>query len=461
MAPSERPPQSHALIALAITVALAILKVAVWAATGSLAVLTQALDSVLDILALGLLFVGLRIAAKPADSSHHFGHGKAENLSVFAQTLFLAAVVVWVAGGALDGLLGDPHDVAAPWYSFALLGGSALVDVVRVRVLISAARASGSHALRASALNLATDVGTAIVVLVSLLFVRAGIERADSIGALIIAVAVSVAAYRLGRTSVDVLMDRSPGAPVDAIAEAASRAEGVEETRRVRVRGTGDHMFADVTVAAGRTASLERAHEIAEDVEREIATVAPGTDVVVHVEPVSETTGLVERVQAAASRTRGVNEVHNVLIHAFHEGGLSKLHVTLHAKVGPGLSLEEAHRLADDVEEEVTRELSPENVRVDAHIEPLRTTAPGSDITDSRTDLVEDIKRLALDEPDVLNCHEVVLTSSEAEISVVAHVGGRGDLALTRMHDASERIEKAIHAAHPEVGPVTIHFEPA
>ena len=64
--------------------------------------LDSALDSVLDILSLGLLFVGLRIAAKPADSSHHYGHGKAENLSVFAQTLFLGAVVVWVAGGALD-----------------------------------------------------------------------------------------------------------------------------------------------------------------------------------------------------------------------------------------------------------------------------------------------------------------------------------------------------------------------
>lgn len=461
MAPVERPPQSHALIALAITVVLAVAKVAVWAATGSLAVLSQALDSVLDILSLGLLFVGLRIAAKPADSSHHYGHGKAENLSVFAQTLFLGAVVVWVAGGALDGLFGPPHRVEAPWYSFALLGGSALIDIVRVRALISAARSSGSHALRAGALNLATDVGTAVVVLVSLLFVRAGIDRADSVGALVVAIAVSVAAVRLGRSSVDVLMDRAPQAPVEAIAEAASRTDGVAETRRVRVRGTGDQLFADVTVAAGRTASLERAHEIAEEVEKEIATVAPGTDVVVHVEPISETSGLVERVQAAASRAKGVHEVHNVFIHAFDEGGFSKLHVTLHAKVGPALSLEEAHELADEVESKVVDELAQQHVRVDTHIEPMTTTTLGLDITSEREDLVEDIRRFALEEPDVLNCHEVVLTSSGLEISVVAHVGGRGDLPLIRMHDASERIEKAIHAAHPEIGEVTIHFEPA
>ncbi len=453
--------ERHALAAVVVTILLAAVKVVVWATTGSLAVLSQALDSVLDILSLGLLYLGLRIAAMPADESHHYGHAKAENLMVFVQTLVLGVIVGWVVLGALRDLVGPRPEVEAPWYSFAVLGTSAVVDVVRVRILLSAARASGSDALRAGALNLATDVGTAAIAFASLVAVRAGIERADAVGALVVAAAVAVAAYRLGKTSVDVLMDRAPEAPLEAISEAASRPAGVTETRRVRVRGTGEQLFADVTVAAGRTSSLERAHEIAEDVEREITLVAPGTDVVVHVEPVSETSGLVERVQAAASRVRGVHEVHNVLIHAFDEAGRTKLHVTLHAKVGQGLSVEEAHRVADEVEAEVARELVSQDVRVDAHIEPLQTTAPGSDVTNERRDLVEAMRRFALEEPDVLDCHEVVLTSSGAEISVVAHVRGRGDLPLTRMHDASQRIEKAIHAAHPEIGAVTIHFEPA
>lgn len=457
--PADRA-QRHALVAVGITAILAVAKLAVWVATDSLAVLSQALDSVLDILSLGLLYVGLRIAAKPADLTHHYGHAKAENLTVFVQTLLLGVVVAWVVLGAVTRLTTGTTDVQAPWYSFALLAGSAVVDAIRVRILVTAARRSGSDALKAGALNLATDVGTAAVAFASLVFVRSGFERGDAIGALIVAAAVAVAAVRLGKKSVDVLMDRAPEEPVQAISDAASRAEGVEETRRVRVRGSGEQLFADVTVAAGRTASLERAHEIAEDVEREIDRVAPGTDVVVHVEPISETSGLVERVQAAASRVRDVHEVHNVLIHAFDESGRSKLHVTLHAKVRRGLSLEEAHVLADEVEAEVAGELSKQEVRVDVHIEPLKTTEPGADVTSDRRDLVRSITRLAVDEPDVMNCHEVVLTRSGNEISVVAHVGGRADLPLTKMHDASERIEKAIHAAHPEVGPVTIHFEP-
>ena len=82
-----------------------------------------------------------------------------------------------------------------------------------------------------------------------------------------------------------VLMDRAPRTPTEAIERAAASAPGVTETRRVRVRSGGDKLFADVTVAAGRTTSLERAHDIAESVETAIEAVAPGTDVVVHVEP--------------------------------------------------------------------------------------------------------------------------------------------------------------------------------
>jgi len=308
-------------------------------------------------------------------------------------------------------------------------------------------------------LNIATDVGTALVVLVSLLLTSTGAEHADAVGGLVVAIAVGFAAVRLGKRSVDVLMDRAPVAPVKAIEEAAARAIGVAETRRVRVRGSSDRLFADVTVAAGRTASLERAHDIAEAVEQEIRAVAPGADVVVHVEPVSETTGLVERAQAAASRVEGVREVHNVLVHAFDEGGGGRLHVTLHAKVADDASLGQAHDLSDAIEESVARELG-EDVRVDTHLEPLKRTAPGRDVTIDQPELADAVRSASLQEPDVVDCHEVVITSSTEGLVVVAHVSGREDLPLVRLHDASERIEKRVHAARADVASVVIHFEP-
>jgi cation diffusion facilitator family transporter len=444
-------------LALAITCLLAGAKVGAWAVTGSLAILSQALDSLVDIVGLGLVFLAVRIAGKPADASHHYGHAKAENLAAFTQTILLGVVLSGVVLEALHRLAGAGAQVEPQPFAIALMAGSAAIDSLRVRFMTATARREGSEALRAGALNLAGDIGTAVVTLVSLVLVQAGIAVADAAGALVVAAVVAVAGYRLGKRSVDVLMDRAPRAPVEAIEAAATAAAGVAETRRVRVRGSERGLFADVTVAAGRTASLERAHDIASSVEQEIERVVPGTDVVVHVEPMSETSELVERAEAAASRTQGVREVHNVSVHSFHEG--VELRVALHAKVSPGLSVAEAHALSDAIEARVAEELG-DRVRVDTHLEPLEATAVGRDVTSERSDVVALVSRAAAAQADVLDCHEVLVTSAPEGLSVVAHVHGRADLPLEAIHSASERIEKAVQVENPEIASVLIHFEP-
>ncbi len=448
------------LLALGVTALLGVLKLIVWLRTSSLALLSQAVDSGLDLVALVLLYFAVRLAGRPADESHHYGHAKAENLAAFTQMVVLTLVVAGIAWEAIGRLVGPSSAVQAPGYALALLALSIVVDAVRVVLLRRTARAEGSEALRAGALNFATDIGTAVVALVSLLLVRAGLPRADAAGGLLVGAAVLVAAWRLARRSIDVLMDRAPRDPAGAITAAASGAPGVAETRRVRVRSSGKQLFADVTVAAGRTSSLERAHDIAEGVEREIARVVPGADVVVHVEPTSETSSHVERAQAAASRTEGVYEVHNVIVHAFRESGRERLHVTLHAKVGALTSLGEAHELSERIEEAVVEELGDE-ARVDTHLEPLETTTFGTDVTGQRRDIVDTVRQVAEAETDVLDCHEVLVIGASGRLDITAHVRGRVDLPLARIHAASERIELAIRREVSEAGVVLIHFEPA
>jgi cation diffusion facilitator family transporter len=458
MATARNPAERAALVAVLVTVVLALAKAGVWLATGSLAVLSQTLDSVIDVVALGLVFIGVRFAAKPADRSHHYGHAKAENLVAFTQTLILAAIAIAIAFEAITRF-NDPPEISTPWYAFVVLAASAVVDVLRVRSLLAISRSTRSEALAAGALNLAGDVGTAIVTLVSLALVRTGVERADAIGGLLVALAVLVAAVRLGKRSVDVLMDRAPESPLNVIAHSAAQVPGVAETRRVRVRGAGDNLFADVTIATRRSVSLERAHDIAEEVERNIERSLPRADVVVHVEPTSESAGLVERVQAAASRTPGVYEIHNVQVHAFGDEVDEKLRVTLHAKVPSGTALGEAHDISDQIERLVVAELG-EGTRVDTHIEPLHLTTLGRDVTSDRGDLVDDIIAIAEREEIVVDCHEVIATQAREGLNVVLHVTGKGDLPLDHIHDASERIEQAVKDAHDEITSVLIHFEP-
>jgi cation diffusion facilitator family transporter len=233
-----RGAERAALAALVVTVVLSLAKLGVWIATSSLAVLSQAVDSALDIVALVLLLLAVRIAIRPADESHHYGHGKAENLAAFTQTIILLVVVGGIVVEAVRRLGGDATAVEAPWYALALLGLSAVVDAFRVAVLLRASRREGSEALRAGAVNFATDIGTALVALISLLLVRAGIEGADAVGGLVVAGAVVVAAWRLGRRSMDVLMDRSPGGSGCA-AEAAASSPTSRSQRAGRRRSSG------------------------------------------------------------------------------------------------------------------------------------------------------------------------------------------------------------------------------
>ena len=455
-----RRPESVVAGAVAVTVVLAVAKTAVGFATGSLAVLSQALDSMLDLVWLGMVLVAVRIARKPADRSHHFGHAKAENLVAFAETLLLSVALAAIVVEAWKRLLDSPAVPESTWAAFAVLALSALVDAVRGAVLLRVAKAERSQALEAGALHVAGDVGSAVLAMASITAAARGIEWADAVGAVAIALVVGTAAVRVARRAVDVLMDRAPQETVGKIEAAAAGTPGVAEARRVRVRGDQGRLFADVTVAAGRTTSLERAHDIAEAVEYEIDQVAPGIDVVVHVEPVSETNGLVERVQAAASRIEGVREVHNVLVHAVESPGRGNLHVTFHAKVAGDLSIAQAHALSEDLEASVRDELGPDT-RVDSHIEPLEPARAAVDVTRSRSDVADDVRRAALMEAEVLDCHEVLVTSAQGRLAVVAHVHARDDLPLQDMHDASQRIEQRVHLAHPEVAAVVIHFEPA
>ena len=228
-----RSPERVALVALVITAVMAAVKIAIALATSSLALLSQALDTALDLVAIGLVFMAVRLAGKPADESHHYGHGKAENLVAFTQTLLLGVVVLWLVIEAARRLAGAETGPDVPWYAIAVLIASAIIDVVRARWLAATARAHNSDALRAGALNFATDVGTAVVALTSLVLVRAGTARADAIGAVIVSVAVAVAAYRLGKRSIDVLMDSAPRARLAAIEAAAAAAPGVSEGKSV------------------------------------------------------------------------------------------------------------------------------------------------------------------------------------------------------------------------------------
>ena len=305
---AQREKSLVALTSVAAAVLLTSMKIVVGLATGSIGILSEAAHSGIDLLAALMTFWAVRASAKPPDQDHLYGHGKIENFSALFETGLLLATCVWIAYEAGKRLIFGGGHVEVTVWSFVIMGVSIVVDVSRSRALAATARKHRSQALEADALHFSTDVWSSAVVLVGLAGVwfsqRLGLEwlaRADAVAALGVAGIAALVSVRLGRKSVDDLLDAAPTGLLERIARAASEVEEVVGVSQVRVRRSGPKTFADVILQVARGLSVEQAHRIAHAAEDAIRGTVLDVDVMVHTEP-AEDEPAPERAAGAPAR---------------------------------------------------------------------------------------------------------------------------------------------------------------
>ncbi|HET9937907.1 MAG TPA: cation diffusion facilitator family transporter, partial [Gaiella sp.] len=307
-------PQRRTALASVVAAAVLIgLKLVVGLAAGSLGLMADAAHSGTDLVAALLTFFAVGVATKPADAGHLYGHGKAEHLAALAEAAFLVLVSLLLGGLAIARLAGwITLDVEPAWWAFAALAVVVAIDLGRTVVSYRAAQRYESAALLSNALHFGSDLFATIAVLGGLVAARAGFPEGDSIAALVVAVLVVVAALRLIRRNVDVLMDRAPADAVDAAREAIEALDPPVVLRRLRLRQAAGRAFADVVIGVSPGAAVGQGHAAADRVEDAVQRALPGSDVVVHVEPTAAAGELRERVRAAAMTVSHVRELHDV-----------------------------------------------------------------------------------------------------------------------------------------------------
>src|SRR5829696_500766 len=361
------PQQRTALASVLAAASLVAIKLVTGVLSGSLGLLAEALHSATDLVAAVLTFLALRVAGRPPDRDHQYGHGKAEHLAALAEGAVLCLVSALIAYRSIDRLASGSHGELDPGLvTVAVMLVVLAIDASRATVSWRASRRYRSAALASNALHFASDLFGSTAVLAGLLLARAGAPEADASAALFVAVLVVSAAVRLMRQNVQVLRDRSPEEGELKVRGAISKAEPRTEVRRVRVREAGGRSFVDVTIGVRADAALGQGHAVADGVEQAIRDALPDSDVVVHVEPSAGAGGLRERATGAALTVRGVREVHNVRI-AQVDG---KREVSLHLKLPGDVALEAAHDVASAVEDAI-RAAVPELDVVHTHLEPL------------------------------------------------------------------------------------------
>jgi cation diffusion facilitator family transporter len=442
-------------VSVVAAVVLIALKLGAGLASHSLGLISEALHSGTDLVAALLTFFALGVAARPADPGHQYGHGKAEHLSALAEAAILSAASFFIAWRALTHLVGSTEaSVHATWYALAVIVVVIAIDISRVVVSWRAAQRYHSAALASNALHFASDLLGSAAVLVGLLLVRTGHPGADSAAALFVAVLVLVAAARLMKVNVDVLMDRAPAAAEEAARAAIERLEPTVGLQRLRMRQAGGRQFADVVITVPPGAAVGQGHAAADRVEAALHEALPGSDVVVHVEPGENEAALRERTLAAAVQVPGVREVHNVSV--LDVGGRTE--VSLHLKLPGDLTLEQAHEVANEVEQAIEAEV-PEVDVVQIHLEPLAEEGRGRRIENDaaeRNVVRRIVREVTGKEPRELR----FLTTDDG---LLAYLTLRLDPSspLAEAHGHASEIEERVRRARPDIAEVIVHTEPA
>jgi cation diffusion facilitator family transporter len=445
------PQRRTALVSVLAALVLIGLKLGAGLASGSLGLVSEAVHSGTDLVAALLTFFALGVAGRPPDPGHPYGHGKAEHLAALAEAAILVLASLFISYKALAILVGDAESgVEATWYAFVVIAVVIVIDASRTLVSLRGSREYDSPALQANALHFGSDLAGSTAVLLGLLFVAGGYPGADSLAALFVAVLVLLAAARLMRSNVDVLMDRSPPDADAAAREAIAAVDPPVELRRLRLRRSAGRHFADVVIGVPPGAAVGQGHAAADQVERAVQEALPQSDVVVHVEPGAEE-ALRDRVHAAALAVPRVREVHNVRVVTV-DGGIE---VGLHLKLPGELSLANAHAVASQVEDAISTAL-PEVVAVQTHLEPLRETAAGRRTAPPDEQAILSIVRDLTGEPP----REVRLVRTDEGLLVFVTLRVAADRTLADAHTLASKVEERIRAHLPEIADVVVHTEP-
>jgi cation diffusion facilitator family transporter len=447
-----------ALGSVAVSAGLTVAKAAVGLASGSLAILSEAAHSLIDLAATSMTYFAIRISGKPADAEHHYGHGKVESVAALIETGLLFVLSVAVIVEAARRLAGAREQaVEATAAAFVVIALSVVVDFFRARLLYRVAAATASEALEADALHFRSDMWSSLAVLLGLAGVALGFPWADSAAAIVVAAFVCLAGWRLGRRTVETLTDTAPEGVAERITAAGRRVPGVVAVERVRARPVGPTLLVDVALAISRTLPLDRVTAIKDEVARAIRAELPNAEATITTNPraLSDET-MLERIMVIA-RNRGL-AVHHITVHAI--GG--RLAVSLDLEVDGALGLSAAHEVASGLEQAVRAELGPE-VEVETHIEPLQTDrAAGRDmpterIAEVRAALAELAGEIGL----VGEVHDVrVRETPDGEI-VNFHCQVDPSLTVHEVHEKVDAVERGLRRRWPSIKRVIGHAEPA
>jgi len=267
-----------------------ILKLIVGLFTGSVAILSEAIHSLLDLLASFIAFLSVRISSKPADKEHPYGHGKVENISGTIETLLIFVAGIWIIYECIHKII-TPTPIKLPVLGILVMLLGALINFVVSRIVYRTAKNINSVAMKSNALHLLTDVYTSLGVALSLLIVHlTGWYILDPIIGIILACYIMIEAFKLMKEAFPPLLDArlSKEEEEQIIQIIESFKDEYIEYHDFRTRRSGAEEYIDFHLVVASNKSIETVHDLCDRIEEKINNLFHQANILIHLEPENE-----------------------------------------------------------------------------------------------------------------------------------------------------------------------------
>ena len=420
--------------------------------SNSLALITDSIHALLDSVVTLVLLLAARLAIKPADAEHTYGHGKIESLGGLIGGIVIFLIACFFIYESINRLQSPPPSILPGL--FAIIGGlyTIGIDFFRIIILRRSIKKIGGATLKADFYHAFMDLGSTIVAIVGIVLVSYGLYFGDFVAALILGVLLAALSVKLVyKTALDLTDVISPGL-VKNVREISILTEGVIDAGPVLMRRSGDTIFADVTISLRGDASFEKAHEISDNVEKNIKKKIPNASTTIHFEPNWKDVPLDAKILEIAKGVGGVKGVHNVITHKTK----GKIYSNLHVMVDRGIDLETAHKISEIIEQKIQEHI-PDITHATIHLEPFVTVPENFNVEDIETE--EKIKTILEKYPDIKKIGRILSLKFENILKIDIDCSFDKYLSIEKVHDLTSEIEHIIRAEIKN-SVITIHPEP-
>ncbi len=417
----------------------------------SLAILSDGLHALLDVITSIMLFVATKEALKPPDEEHTYGHEKFEPIGGLTGGIVLIGVGILVIYEATSKLLqGGGVNTGLGLAGFFAIGYTFCIDIYRMFIFRRAA-GSESTTVKAGFYHALADLSSTGIAFLGFGLASVGLSQGDALSSIVLGVLLSYMSIRLVRSSIMELSDTASKELVQKTKKLVIAHSGILDCQKLKVRKVGSKIFAECTIEVSSMMSLEEAHALASKIEANLANNFGSVDATIHIEPAEEETRVKQLVEKLAT-VEGVEKVHEIM--TVYSSG--KLYITLHAYVNPKMSVEEAHKIAEKIEKRMHTKIKQlENVTV--HVEPYGVEKLGAEIDEIKLkNLVDELARKVKTN---LRLKRTVTYAAEGKRYINIDCCFTKQVPLTEAHEISSQVEKEIAEYFAEAV-VTVHIEP-